>query len=141
MSSTRRSSSLCISSKCRRMCGYVWRRMDAGIMWICWAVMNSPGPGIRCIITFSSRRSLINHRAPLTSLQLTVIEIPSAVLMSFPRFILCDDWRYFCLENPPQFLSGYPNDGCCMVDPDTLTVMDYNVTETAKAYFALSCPF
>ena len=56
---------------------------------------------------------------------------------NIPFMLLCDDWRYFCLENPPQFLSGYPNDGCCMVDPDTLTVMDYNVTETAKAYFAL----
>ncbi|MEI3220188.1 MAG: hypothetical protein V8S08_12005 [Lachnoclostridium sp.] len=33
--------------------------------------------------------------------------------------ILCDDWRYFCLENPPQFLAGYPNDGCAIVDPVT----------------------
>lgn len=49
--------------------------------------------------------------------------------------ILCDDWRYFCLENPPQFLDGYPNDGCCMVDSDTLTVIDYNITPTAKRYF------
>lgn len=24
--------------------------------------------------------------------------------------ILSDDWRYFCLENPPQFVAGYPND-------------------------------
>lgn len=56
---------------------------------------------------------------------------------NIPFMLLCDDWRYFCLENPPQFLAGYPNDGYCMVDPDTLTVMDYNVTETAKAYFAL----
>ena len=23
------------------------------------------------------------------------------------------------LENAPQFLDGYPNDGSCMVDPDT----------------------
>lgn len=49
--------------------------------------------------------------------------------------ILCDDWRYFCLENAPQFLDGYPNDGSCMVDPETNTVMDYNTTETAKKYF------
>lgn len=54
---------------------------------------------------------------------------------NIPFTILCDDWRYFCLENPPQFLDGYPNDGSCMVNPDTLTVMDYNVTETAKNYF------
>ncbi len=54
---------------------------------------------------------------------------------NIPYTILCDDWRYFCLENVPQFLDGYPNDGCCMVDPDTLAVMDYNVTPTAKRYF------
>ncbi len=34
---------------------------------------------------------------------------------NIPFMLLCDDWRYFCLENPPQFLAGYPNDGCCMV--------------------------
>lgn len=49
--------------------------------------------------------------------------------------ILCDDWRYFCLENPPQFLDGYPNDGSVIVDPDTLEVIDYNTTSTAKRYF------
>ena len=25
---------------------------------------------------------------------------------NIPYTILCDDWRYFCLENPPQFLAG-----------------------------------
>lgn len=49
--------------------------------------------------------------------------------------ILCDDWRYFCLENAPQFLDGYPNDGSCIVDPKTLKVTDYNTTPTAKTYF------
>ena len=49
--------------------------------------------------------------------------------------ILCDDWRYFCLENAPFFLDGYPNDGCCIVNPDTLEVIDYNTTPTAKKYF------
>lgn len=49
--------------------------------------------------------------------------------------ILCDDWRYFCLENPPQFLDGYPNDGSVMVNPDTLEVIDYNTTPTARKYF------
>lgn len=52
-----------------------------------------------------------------------------------PFTMLCDDWRFFCLENVPQFLDGYPNDGCCMVDPQTFQVMDYNTTETARAYF------
>lgn len=56
---------------------------------------------------------------------------------NIPFTILCDDWRYFCLENPPQFLDGYPNDGSCMVDPETKTVQDYNVTPTAKKYFRL----
>jgi len=49
--------------------------------------------------------------------------------------ILCDDWRYFCLENAPEFLDGYPNDGSCIVDPETLTIIDYNTTPTAKRYF------
>ena len=54
---------------------------------------------------------------------------------NIPYTILCDDWRYFCLENPPQFLAGYPNDGSCMVDPETMTVLDYNTLPTAKRYF------
>ncbi|MBR1864747.1 MAG: extracellular solute-binding protein [Ruminococcus sp.] len=49
--------------------------------------------------------------------------------------ILCDDWRYFCLENAPFFLDGYPNDGCCIVDRDTHKAIDYNTTPTAKRYF------
>ncbi len=49
--------------------------------------------------------------------------------------ILCEDWRYFCLENAPFFLDGYPNDGCVIVDPKTCEVIDYNTTDTAKRYF------
>ncbi|MCX7657536.1 MAG: extracellular solute-binding protein [Oscillospiraceae bacterium] len=52
-----------------------------------------------------------------------------------PFEILCYDWYYFCLENPPQFLDGYPNNGRCIVDPKTYLVSDYNVTPTAKKYF------
>lgn len=51
--------------------------------------------------------------------------------------ILTDGTYYFCLENPPQFLDGYPNDGCCIVDPVTLEAKDYNVTDTAKKWFSL----
>lgn len=54
---------------------------------------------------------------------------------NIPYTILCDDWRYFCLENAPQFLDGYPNDGSCIVDPETLSVIDYNTTDTAVKYF------
>lgn len=54
---------------------------------------------------------------------------------NIPYTILCDDWRYFCLENAPQFLDGYPNDGSCMVDPDTKKVLDYNTSDTAVKYF------
>ncbi len=50
---------------------------------------------------------------------------------NIPYTILCDDWRYFCLENAPQFLDGYPNDGSCIVDPDELKMVDYNTTPTA----------
>ena len=54
---------------------------------------------------------------------------------NIPYTILCDDWRYFCLENAPQFLDGYPNDGSVIVDPNTKKVIDYNTTETAVKYF------
>lgn len=49
--------------------------------------------------------------------------------------ILSEDWRYFCLENAPFFLDGYPNDGCVIVDRDTHKAIDYNTTPTAKRYF------
>ena len=54
---------------------------------------------------------------------------------NIPYTILCDDWRYFCLENAPQFLDGYPNDGSVIVDPNTKKIIDYNTTETAVKYF------
>lgn len=54
---------------------------------------------------------------------------------NIPYTILCDDWRYFCLENAPLFLDGYANDGSCIVDPETKKVIDYNTTPTAKVYF------
>jgi len=54
---------------------------------------------------------------------------------NIPYTILCDDWRYFCLENPGMFLAGYPNDGACIVDTDTLTVVDYNTNPESKQYF------
>lgn len=60
---------------------------------------------------------------------------PGKEVENIPFTILCDDWRYFCLENPPQFLDGYPNDGSCMVDVQTQTVLDYNTTDTARRYF------
>ena len=46
--------------------------------------------------------------------------------------ILCEDWRYFCLENAGQFLAGYPNDGSVLVDKETLTIGDYNTSEDTK---------
>lgn len=54
---------------------------------------------------------------------------------NIPYTILCDDWRYFCLENAPEFLDGYPNDGSVIVDPEELKIIDYNTTPTAKRYF------
>ena len=49
--------------------------------------------------------------------------------------ILCDDWRWFCLENVPQFLAGYPNDGAAIVDPDTLEAKNYDQIPEAKKYY------
>lgn len=50
--------------------------------------------------------------------------------------ILCEDWRYFCLENPPMFLAGYPNDGCCVVDTKTKKVSVYDTLPEAKQYYS-----
>ncbi|MBP9997514.1 MAG: extracellular solute-binding protein [Lachnospiraceae bacterium] len=54
-----------------------------------------------------------------------------------PYTILCEDWRYFCIENAPQFLDGYPNDGSVIVDKsgDAPKIVDYNTTDTAVMYF------
>ena len=52
-----------------------------------------------------------------------------------PYTMLCEDWRYFCIENAPQFLDGYPNDGSVIVDKENLQCVDYNTTETAEKYF------
>ncbi len=49
--------------------------------------------------------------------------------------MLCEDWRYFCIENAPQFLDGYPNDGSVIVDTKNMKIVDYNTTETANRYF------
>jgi putative aldouronate transport system substrate-binding protein len=49
--------------------------------------------------------------------------------------ILCEDWRYFCLENAGQFLAGYPNDGSVIVNKATMTIEDYNTSEDTIAYF------
>lgn len=49
--------------------------------------------------------------------------------------ILSDDWRYFCLENPPQFLAGYPNDGKAIIDPETITATAYETIPEAKQYY------
>lgn len=49
--------------------------------------------------------------------------------------ILCDDWRYFCLENVPQFLAGYPNNGCAIVDPNTHEVSVYDTIPEARQYY------
>ena len=57
-----------------------------------------------------------------------------------PYTCLCEDWKYYCLENAPMFLDGYPNDGCVIVDysagTDNPKIVDYNTTPTAKIYFA-----
>ncbi len=53
--------------------------------------------------------------------------------------ILCDDWRYFCLENPPMFLAGYPNEGCAIVDPKTRKAEVYDTIPEAKQYYWKLC--
>ncbi len=52
-----------------------------------------------------------------------------------PYTMLCEDWRYYCIENAPEFLDGYPNDGSVIVDKENMQIVDYNTTPTAKRYF------
>lgn len=49
--------------------------------------------------------------------------------------ILANDAFFFSLDNPPMFLDGYPNDGCCIVDPVTHEAIDYNLSPTAEKWF------
>lgn len=49
--------------------------------------------------------------------------------------ILANDTYFFSLDNPPMFLDGYPNDGNCIVDPETLEAKDYNLSPTAEKWF------
>lgn len=51
--------------------------------------------------------------------------------------ILCDDWRGFALSNVPQFVAGYPNDGCAIVDAKTQTATLYDFIPEAKEYYRL----
>lgn len=53
--------------------------------------------------------------------------------------ILCDDWRYFCLENPAMFLAGYPNEGCAIVNPKTQQAAVYDTIPEAKQYYRKLC--
>ena len=50
--------------------------------------------------------------------------------------ICANDAIFFGLDNAPMFLDGYPNDGCCIVDPETLEAKDYNLSPTAKRWFS-----
>ncbi|MCQ2535053.1 MAG: sugar ABC transporter substrate-binding protein [Clostridia bacterium] len=55
-----------------------------------------------------------------------------------PYTVLCDDWRYFCIESAPLYLDGYYPWGSVIVnedDPSSPYVIDYNTTSTAQAYF------
>lgn len=53
--------------------------------------------------------------------------------------ILCDDWRYFCLENPAMFLAGHPNEGCAIVDEKTQKAEVYDTIPEAKQYYQKLC--
>lgn len=56
-----------------------------------------------------------------------------------PFTCICEDWRYYSIESAPMYLDGYPNNGCVIVNvdegEDKPKVIDYNTTDTAKAYF------
>ncbi len=51
--------------------------------------------------------------------------------------ILTEDSLFMTLENVPEYLAGYPNDGCCIVNTDNKVpkAEDYNLTDTAYQWF------
>ncbi len=51
--------------------------------------------------------------------------------------ILTDDSLFMTLENVPEYLAGYPNDGCCIVNTDggKPKAEDYNLSDTAYQWF------
>lgn len=51
--------------------------------------------------------------------------------------LLCQSGRDFGLTNPPHLLAGYPNDGCAMVDEETLTAKLYDFIPEAKEYYRI----
>ena len=56
-----------------------------------------------------------------------------------PYTALCDDWRYFCIENAPNFLDGYMMDGTLSVDTthfEKPTAISYDNSETARRYLS-----
>ena len=64
-------------------------------------------------------------------------ELPNGTKV-IPYTIICEDWRIFGLDQAPMYLDGYPNNGCVGVntdDPKNPKVVDFNMSETAKAYF------
>ena len=57
------------------------------------------------------------------------------VINVVPYSVCTFDWLYFSIENPGQFLAGYPNDGSVIVDTTTKKIVDYNTTDVTKKYF------
>jgi len=49
--------------------------------------------------------------------------------------ILSDQWRSFCLRNPPEYLAGYPNDGGVIVDQDTFKAEIFADKDISKQYY------
>jgi putative aldouronate transport system substrate-binding protein len=56
-------------------------------------------------------------------------------LKTIPFTILTDDWRAFCLWNPPNFLAGYPNEGNGTVDPVTYQYKNFFTQDISKRWF------
>jgi putative aldouronate transport system substrate-binding protein len=54
---------------------------------------------------------------------------------TIPFTILTYDWRAFCLWNPPNFLSGHPNDGNGIVDPESYEYKTFFTMDISKRWF------
>jgi putative aldouronate transport system substrate-binding protein len=132
-------------NKCRKADGHIYAMPQFGIVWDKDTTLTIGGEawwiqvralkyaGWPKIVTMDDYFDVIEKYADYINNECGGVDSYGNPVI--PYTILCDGWRYFCLENAPFFLDGYPNDGCCIVDKKTHKVIDYNTTPTAEKYF------
>jgi len=98
---------------------------DQTAFWIQKAVLKDAGyPAIKTVDQYFDLIENYYRRNPTINGQPTI-----------PFTIITDDWRAFELWNPPNFLSGHPNDGNGIVDPVTHQYKTFFTMDVSKRWF------